>query len=84
MPTEFGDPSYPGLGTAGVQSQGYVEKMGFSRSATPFSPINTIIRPNCNGKSLVRTLGYMPAEFGDPSYLGLVTAGVQSQGSVSR
>ena len=25
----------------------------------------------------------MPAKFGDPSYLGLVTAGVQSQGYVS-
>ena len=84
MPTEFGDPSYPGLGTAGVQSQGYVEKIGFSQSQPQFSPTNTNIHPNCNKKSLVGTLGYMLAEFNDPRYLGLITAGVQSQGYVSR
>ena len=84
MPTEFGDPSCPGLGTAGVQSQGYGEKMGLSPSETPLSPINTNIRPNCNEKSIVGTLGYMPAEFGDSSDLGFDTAGVQSQGYVSQ
>ena len=31
-----------------------------------------------------RSLGFVPAEFSDPSYLGLVTAGVQSQGYVFR
>ena len=67
MPAKFGDPSYPGLGTAGVQSQGYVEKIGFCEAKTRFSPINSNISPTCDRKSLVATLGYMPAEFGDPS-----------------
>ena len=34
MPTEFGDRSYPSLGTAGVQRQGYVEK-AFREAKTP-------------------------------------------------
>ena len=39
MPAEFGDSSYPGLGTAaGVKSGGYVEKMGFSLSDIPKVP----------------------------------------------
>ena len=42
MPTKFGDPSYPGLGTAGVQSQGYVEKWGF-RDAKPHFHLSTLI-----------------------------------------
>jgi len=67
MPAEFGDPSYPGLGTAGVQSQVYGEKMGFCEAKTRCSPINSNTSPTCDIKSLVATLGYMPAEFSDPS-----------------
>ena len=81
MPAEFGDPSDPGFGPAGVQSGGYVEKAGFSLSDIPKVPYQQLHPTNCNRKSLV---GYMPAKFGDPSCLGLVTAGGQRQGYVSR
>ena len=84
MPAEFSDPSYPGLGTADAQSQGHAEKMGFCEAKTRFSNININIRPTCDRTSLVGILGYTPAEFCDPSSLGLVTAGVQRQGYVSR
>ena len=64
--------------------EGTLKKLGFREAKAQYSPINGNTRPNCNGKSLAWTLGYMPVKFGDPTYLGLVTAGVQSQGYVSR
>jgi len=67
MPAEFDDPSYPGLGTAGVQSRGYIEKMCFAKRKPNIPLSNGNIRPNYNGKSLTWTLGYMHAKFGYPT-----------------